>query len=153
MVSPLTRAALNLQVALLRWNWMGGMGKLVMVITTTGRRSGRRIATPIAYVRDGETVLALTHAPSRSNWYANLRAQPEALLEIRGEAMPVRAEFIEDEPGRQAAVAAFRRAAPAQFPRLVGVAADAPAEQLARAVSERRFVRFRRKPPGSGEPS
>lgn len=145
MLSPITRAALSLQVALLRRNWMGGMGNLVMVITTTGRRSGRQIATPIAYVRDGETVLAITHGPARSNWYANLRAHPEALLEIRGEAMPVRAEFIEDEPGRQAAVAAFRRAAPAQFPRLVGVAADAPAAELDRAVAERLFVRFRRR--------
>lgn len=124
---------------------MGGMGNLVMVITTTGRRSGRKISTPIAYVRDGETVLALTHAPARSNWYTNLRARPEALLEIRGEAMPVHAEFIDDESGRQAAVAAFRRAAPAQFPRLVGVAANAPAAELERAVAERRFVRFQRR--------
>jgi deazaflavin-dependent oxidoreductase (nitroreductase family) len=146
MISPLTRWMLSLQVALLRRNWIGGMGNFIMVITTTGRRSGRRIATPIAYARDGDTVLALTHAPARSNWYTNLRAHPEAVLEIRGETMPVRAEFIDDEAGRQAAVAAFRRAVPTQFPRLVGVAANAPAAELERAVSERRFVRFRRRP-------
>jgi deazaflavin-dependent oxidoreductase (nitroreductase family) len=143
MISPLTRALLTLQVVLLRRNWLGGMGALVMVITTTGRRSGRLISTPIAYVRDGETVLALTHAPARSNWYANLRAHPEALLEIRGEPLPVQAEFIDDSPGREAAVATFRRLVPRQFPRLVGVAADAPAAELERAAAERRFVRFR----------
>lgn len=143
MPSAFSRFAMGLQAALLRRNWLGPLGDFVMVITTTGRKSGRSIATPIAYLRDGECVLALTVASVGSNWYRNLRARPEAKLEIRGEPLPVQAEFLDDEPSRQAAVAAFRHRLPGQFRRLIGVDLDAPAEALAKAVADRRFVRFR----------
>jgi deazaflavin-dependent oxidoreductase (nitroreductase family) len=142
MPSRLSRLAMGLQSALLRRNWLGSLGDFVMVITTTGRRTGRAISTPIAYVRDGSSLLALTVTAVGSNWYRNLRARPEAVLEVRGEAVRVRAEFLDSEAERQSAVAAFRAGVPGQFRRLVGVALDAPAAELAAAVAARQFVRF-----------
>jgi len=143
MVSRITRWMLDLQVLLLRRDWMGGMGDFVMLVTTTGRRSGRPICTPIGYVRDGDTFLAVTHGPSRSQWYQNLRAQPAAVLEIRGISLAAQAEFLDEESQRQAALAAFQREIPHRFRMMFGVSADAPAAELSRAVDERLFVRFR----------
>lgn len=142
MPSRLSRLAMALQMALLRRNWMGPAGDFVLVITTTGRRSGRPIATPIAYARDGDSFVALTVAAVDSHWYRNLRSRPEALLEIRGHPVRVRADFLDSDAQRQAAVAAFRAGVPGQFRRLVGARLDAPAAELAAAVAARRFVRF-----------
>ena len=49
------------------------------VIEHTGRRSGRRYATPIRVVeRPGGFIVPLTYGP-KTNWYVNLRAGPGQL--------------------------------------------------------------------------
>ena len=91
MISPLTRWMLGLQVAMLRRNWMGGMGNFVMVITTTGRRSGRPIATPIGYVRDNDSYLAHPETASTGHAfserrYTRLTALPRCSSRLRTSA-------------------------------------------------------------------
>ena len=51
-----------------------------MLITFTGRKSGKQYATPVGYMRDGETVLCSTEA----NWWKNLRGGANVTLRIRG---------------------------------------------------------------------
>jgi deazaflavin-dependent oxidoreductase (nitroreductase family) len=132
---------LQFQSFLLRKDWLGGMGDLVLVITTTGRRSGRPVSTPIGFVRDGSGWSALTYATS--NWYRNLQKTPEALLEIRGVPHRVRAEFIDDEPGRQRLVELYRQQRAKNFRMFFNVPLDAPPAELAKAIASRVFVRFR----------
>jgi F420H(2)-dependent quinone reductase len=70
----------------------GGMP--VLVVTTTGRRSGRARATPLAFLRDGERFAVLAaNAGSATDpaWWLNLQARPEAVVEVRGERCSVRA--------------------------------------------------------------
>jgi deazaflavin-dependent oxidoreductase (nitroreductase family) len=131
---------LRFQAFLLRKDWLGPMGDVVMVVTTTGRRSGKPVATPIGYVRDGDLWAALTYPTS--NWYRNLRKAPEALLEIRGRPVRVRTEFVDDEPGRQRLVDLYRQQRAKNFRMFFNVAVDAPAEDIARGVAARVFVRF-----------
>ena len=131
---------LRLQSFLLRRNLVGGMGDVVLVITTTGRRSGKPVSTPIGFIRDEGSYVALSYPTS--NWFRNLRAHPEALLEIRGKPHPVRAEFIDDEPGRQRCVQLYREQRPRNFRMFFNVPIDAPPEELARGVAARAFVRF-----------
>lgn len=132
---------LQFQSFLLRKDWLGGMGDLVMVITTTGRRSGSPVSTPIGFVRDGSDWAALTYATS--NWYQNLKKTPEALLEIRGVPHRVRAEFVDDEPGRQDLVELYRRQRARNFRMFFKVPLDAPPTDMAKAIAARVFVRFR----------
>ena len=140
MPSKFTLGFLGIQTFLLRKNWFGGMGDVILVITTTGRRSGKPVSTPIGYVRDGAGWAALSYPTS--NWYRNLRQTPEALLEIRGKALRVRAEFVDDEPGRQRLVDLYRQQRARNFRMFFNVPMDAPPEELARGIAARAFVRF-----------
>lgn len=62
----------------------------VMLITFTGKKSGKTYTTPISYARDGDEVMAFTGA----RWWRNLEGgAPVTLLikrqELRGWAQPV----------------------------------------------------------------
>jgi F420H(2)-dependent quinone reductase len=69
----------------------GGMP--VLVLTTTGRRSGRARATPLAFLRDGDRFAVLAaNAGSETApaWWLNLQAGPDAVVEVEGERHSVR---------------------------------------------------------------
>jgi deazaflavin-dependent oxidoreductase (nitroreductase family) len=72
-------------------------------ITTTGRRSGepRRIEIWMHHI-DGRTFIS--GLPGRRGWYANLRAHPEFILQLKGSLeadLPAVARSIEDEQERR----------------------------------------------------
>jgi len=139
----LTKVAMQFQVFMLRRQWMGQMGDFVMVITTTGRKSGKTFSTPIGYVREGENYVALTNGGAvQSHWYQNVRAHPRATLEVQGQHLTVRAEFLDDPASRAQARMLFQQQRAAHFKSFFGVTIDAPAEEIERAVASRVFVRF-----------
>lgn len=86
----------RLQVFLLRHNLAKRLGTIAMVLTTTGRTTGKKRSTPVGYLRDGDSVLAFTFP--HHHWYKNLRRRPEASLVIQGVRIPARAEFVDDDP-------------------------------------------------------
>lgn len=51
-----------------------------MLITFTGRKSGKKYTTPVGYSIAGDTVLCFTD----STWWKNLRGGAEVTLRIRG---------------------------------------------------------------------
>jgi deazaflavin-dependent oxidoreductase (nitroreductase family) len=70
------------------------MGMDVLVLTTTGRRSGQTRETPVAWFPDGSDawlVVASGGGSQHPDWHANLMAHPEkATIEVAGgEALPV----------------------------------------------------------------
>lgn len=52
-----------------------------MLLTFTGRKSGRRYTLPVRYLRDNETLLTLTDSP----WWRNLRGGAPVDLFIAGQ--------------------------------------------------------------------
>src|SRR5947199_10480339 len=63
----------------------------LLLLTTTGRRSGVRRTTPMMFHRDGDRVLVIASnigAPQRPDWYLNLVADPHVPLEIGDESYP-----------------------------------------------------------------
>ena len=54
----------------------------VMILTTTGRATGRRLRTPLWYVREGDTICCLSGWGSSSDWLKNLQAHPEVVVQI-----------------------------------------------------------------------
>jgi deazaflavin-dependent oxidoreductase (nitroreductase family) len=70
--------------------FMGG----IMLITVTGRKSGRAITTPVNYVRDGDTLL-ITSKVDRT-WWKNLRGGAPVTLLINGKTYQAHATVIED---------------------------------------------------------
>jgi F420H(2)-dependent quinone reductase len=66
----------------------------MMLLTTTGRRSGQPRVTPLLCIRDGDRFLAVASFGGDDRdpqWFKNLQADPEASIEVEGETIAVRA--------------------------------------------------------------
>jgi deazaflavin-dependent oxidoreductase (nitroreductase family) len=70
--------------------FMGG----ILLITVTGRKSGRAISTPVNYARDGDTVL-ITSKVDRT-WWKNLRGGAKVAVLINGKTYQADATVIEE---------------------------------------------------------
>jgi deazaflavin-dependent oxidoreductase (nitroreductase family) len=72
-------------------------GRDVLLLTTTGAKSGEPRTHPLVYTRDGDRYLVIASkggAPTHPSWYHNLRAHPEVTVEVgperfRAKATPV----------------------------------------------------------------
>jgi deazaflavin-dependent oxidoreductase (nitroreductase family) len=100
-------------------------GLPVVMLTSTGAKSGRETTVPLLGFEEGDAVILIAsnygqdHHPA---WFHNLRAHPRARLAVRGEWREVVAEEVESpERERYLAIAAVaypgyrryeRRAAP-----------------------------------------
>ena len=69
-------------------------GRPLMILTTTGARSGQPRSSVVTYTRDGDRyVIAASKsgAPTNPAWYYNLLANPTATVEMGGEEFKVAA--------------------------------------------------------------
>jgi F420H(2)-dependent quinone reductase len=97
-----TAGKLNVPIyRLTRGRLMGTVGRApVLLLTSTGRRSGQPRTAPVLYLLDGERIVVIgsnagnRHAPA---WSHNLKANPDAAVQIRGERRTVRARVAEGE--------------------------------------------------------
>jgi deazaflavin-dependent oxidoreductase (nitroreductase family) len=76
----------------------------VLLLTTTGAKSGLPRTTPLVFARDGDAAIVVgsnfgqEHHPA---WTGNLIKNPEAVVTIGGKDIPVTAELLEGEEARQ----------------------------------------------------
>ncbi len=79
----------------------GKVGKApVLLLTTTGRKSGRQRTAPVVYGRDGQNVVVIGSNAGNENepgWSYNLKADPDAQVEIGHKHSVVRARVAEGE--------------------------------------------------------
>jgi len=79
----------------------GRFGKApVLLLTTTGRKSGRLRTQPLLYARDGDRYVVIASkggSPTHPLWYLNLRASPAAEVTIGRLSQRVRASDAEGE--------------------------------------------------------
>jgi deazaflavin-dependent oxidoreductase (nitroreductase family) len=69
-------------------------GAPVLLLTTTGRKSGEERTTPLIYGRSGDHVVLVASnggAQTSPPWYHNLKANPEVGVQIWGEQFRLRA--------------------------------------------------------------
>jgi deazaflavin-dependent oxidoreductase (nitroreductase family) len=69
-------------------------GTTILLLSTRGRTSGEERTTPLIHRTDGDrwvVVASKGGAPANPAWFENLRADPDATIEVRGETVPVRA--------------------------------------------------------------
>jgi deazaflavin-dependent oxidoreductase (nitroreductase family) len=63
-------------------------GRPLMLLTTSGARSGRPHTAPLMYVPEGDRLLVIASnagAVSHPDWYFNLLAHPKVTVEVNGE--------------------------------------------------------------------
>ena len=66
---------------------VGGMweGRPLLLLTTTGAKSGQRRTSPVMYLREGDRLFIFASkggAPTHPDWYHNLLAHPDVTVEI-----------------------------------------------------------------------
>lgn len=74
----------------------------VILLTTTGARSGKQHTTPLNFSQDGDRLVVIASkggSSSHPDWYANLVANPEVTIEHAGETYRARAS-VAQEPER-----------------------------------------------------
>lgn len=71
----------------------GRLGKSpVLLLTTTGRKTGKHRTTPLFYLKDGNRLILVASnggSPTSPTWWLNLQARPEAEVEIGRKKLPV----------------------------------------------------------------
>jgi deazaflavin-dependent oxidoreductase (nitroreductase family) len=79
----------------------GKLGKApILLLTTTGRKSGQPRTAPVLYLADGDRFVVInTNAGNAKTpaWSLNLRADPEAEVEVGRNQVKVRARIAEGE--------------------------------------------------------
>ncbi|MGJ6962087.1 nitroreductase family deazaflavin-dependent oxidoreductase [Streptosporangium sp. G11] len=69
-------------------------GTTVLILTTTGRKSGERRSAPLIYQRYGDDLLVVASKGGDDNpplWYLNLQADPEVEVQVLGDRFRARA--------------------------------------------------------------
>ncbi len=64
----------------------------LMVVSHTGRKTGRRYRQPVSYVRDGDTLLT----PGGGRWTRNLRDGEPVQLHLAGRDVTARPDLVRD---------------------------------------------------------
>ena len=84
---------------------MGGFfaGKPVLILHTTGAKTGMLRLNPLVYARhNGGYVVAATKggSPHHPHWFLNVRANPDVTVEVGTEVFAARAMIVDDGPSR-----------------------------------------------------
>jgi deazaflavin-dependent oxidoreductase (nitroreductase family) len=71
----------------------------LLLLTTTGAKSGERRTTPMGYMPDGDRLIVFASvggAPTHPGWYHNLLAHPEVTVEVGTETFDAIAAITKD---------------------------------------------------------
>src|SRR4051812_36656382 len=76
------------------------MGGKVLLLTTTGSKSGKARTVPVMQFEDGGRRFVIASAggsPAHPAWFKNLQKNPDVTVETRGERYQARAEVVNGE--------------------------------------------------------
>lgn len=95
-----------LVIWLLRSPLHGAMSRSTLLLTFTGRKSGRIYTTPVNYVSNGDELLVV--GSRGHSWWKNLRGGAAVTVRVRGRDMRGQAEVFEGEAAEQGLLAVLR---------------------------------------------
>jgi deazaflavin-dependent oxidoreductase (nitroreductase family) len=79
-------------------------GRPLLILTTTGARTGTSREALLTYSRDGDKYVVCATAggsPVAPSWFHNLVAEPSVRVEAKGERFPARATVVDDAERRR----------------------------------------------------
>ena len=97
---------LILKVMVFLYNVSGGriggkMGKVpVLLLTTTGRKSGKQRTLPLIYIMDDSAYVITASAggaDKHPGWFFNIRSNPQATIQVKDAHIKVKAEVAGQE--------------------------------------------------------
>jgi F420H(2)-dependent quinone reductase len=75
-------------------------GPPMLLLDHVGARSGKGRTTPLAYLEDGENLVIVASKgghPRNPAWFHNLRANPDATVQVGSERRPIRARVASEQ--------------------------------------------------------
>jgi deazaflavin-dependent oxidoreductase (nitroreductase family) len=91
-LNPLVAAVLRSPV-----HWLASPG--LMLLTYTGRKSGRQFSIPVGYQLDGDEVTVMVSEAHEKRWWRNFREPGDVELHLRGRLRQGRAALVPaDDP-------------------------------------------------------
>jgi deazaflavin-dependent oxidoreductase (nitroreductase family) len=75
-------------------------GSKILLLTTTGRKTGEPRTTPLIYEEDGDRLVIVASkgaAPAHPGWYLNLHKDPDVEVQVLDDVFPARARTAEGE--------------------------------------------------------
>jgi len=74
----------------------GSLGRLpILLLTTTGRKTGKKRTTPLVYLPDGDNMVIIASnggSDHHPEWWLNLRANPNAEVQVGPDVKSIIAE-------------------------------------------------------------
>lgn len=89
--------------------WHGLMSGRLLLLSFTGRKTGRSYTTPVSYVREGNSLLV----PAGGGWWRNLRNGRPATVRLRGTEWLATPEVITEQPAMEEVLRRMLAANPA----------------------------------------
>jgi deazaflavin-dependent oxidoreductase (nitroreductase family) len=75
-------------------------GMPMILVTMKGAKSGKAYTMPLVYSKDGDRyviIASMAGAPNNPDWYHNIKANPEVMLEIGTERFQAKATITSGE--------------------------------------------------------
>ena len=76
----------------------------VVLLITTGRKSGKQRTVPLGFLRDGSDYVIISSnagLPQNPAWFLNLKSHPEATIQVKRQHIQVKAETANPEKRRE----------------------------------------------------
>ncbi|WP_216215601.1 nitroreductase family deazaflavin-dependent oxidoreductase [Amycolatopsis aidingensis] len=142
----LSRLLYRLPIHLYRAGFGWLLGQRFMMLTHTGRVSGKRrqiVIEVVEHAADG-SYLAASGFGTKADWYRNVRKQPNVTIHIGRRSIPVTAEQLSAEDGAalMARYAGRHPRAARKLASLMGFMVDGGAEDYRAVGREIPFLRF-----------
>jgi len=123
----------------------GLVSRGLMLLTVTGRTSGRSYTFPVQYAEDDGTLLVLAGRATTKSWWRNVREPSPVRIRLRGRDVAGTARVVQDPEEIARGLAAYVR----RFPRSAktlglppGPGAEPERDAVARVSAENVIVRI-----------
>ena len=93
------------------------IGRFILLLTTTGRRSKEKRVTPLQYERIGNEIYVGAARGMKADWVRNIQADPRVEVRVGSERFSANAEVVND-PAR---FADFLEVRLQRHPRMIGL--------------------------------
>jgi F420H(2)-dependent quinone reductase len=104
MFKVMLKAMVSVGVFLYRLTGGGIGGRVqslpVLLLTTTGRKSGKKRTVPLGFLRDGSAYVIIASyggLPRNPAWFLNLESEPSATIQVKRQHIRVKAETANPE--------------------------------------------------------
>ncbi len=125
----ITRAGNPFVRAVLRSPLHGLLSRTLILVTYTGRRTGRKRSVPVAYAPDRGRLVVLVAEPQRKAWWRNFEGEGRrASICRRGERLEAHGQVLRDPERLDGARGAYLK----RFPRAAAAAEDGVFVEFAR---------------------